>query len=66
MKKMRKLISLCVAASFAMAGMCLPAEAADSWETRTNDVDLRVGVIADTHVTATSNGSAFRNVVEAL
>ena len=68
MNKMKRIISSLLSASVIMASISFStvAQAADSWETRTNDVDLRVAVIADTHVTASSNGAAFRNVVEAL
>lgn len=68
MNKMKRIISSLLSAAVIMASISFStvAQAADSWETRTNDVDLRVAVIADTHVTASSNGAAFRNVVEAL
>ena len=68
MNKMKRIISSLLSAAVIMASISFStvAQAADSWETRTNDVDLRVAVIADTHVTAQSNGAAFRNVVEAL
>ncbi len=63
MKKPKKIIFLCIALSTVISGFVLPVKGVDGGETRTNDLDLYVSVIADMHVSATSDGEVFGNVV---
>ncbi|MBQ4086983.1 MAG: hypothetical protein IJC78_01905 [Clostridia bacterium] len=52
MKHMKKVLSLCLALTVILASFAFAPTAAHAWEAHTNAVDLRVGLINDSHVTA--------------
>ncbi|MBQ4086981.1 MAG: metallophosphoesterase [Clostridia bacterium] len=53
MHSMKKLLSVCLTVAMLVSCISIPAGA---WEAQTEKVDLRFGVINDSHVTATGNG----------
>ncbi|MBQ4086982.1 MAG: hypothetical protein IJC78_01900 [Clostridia bacterium] len=58
MKTSKKILSLSLALAvvFASFVFVVPASA---WETRTNEADLRLGILNDTHITSSGSGDAL-------
>ncbi len=56
MKHMKKLFSVCLALTVILASFAFAPVQASAWEAHTSNVDLRVGLMSDTHITATGSG----------
>ncbi len=60
MKRMKKTLSVLLSTMLVMVSVCLPLSiTASAWEARTNEVDLRLGLLNDTHITKTGSGEAL-------
>ncbi|MBQ4086980.1 MAG: hypothetical protein IJC78_01890 [Clostridia bacterium] len=58
MKSMKKVLSLLLSLMMVAAMFVMPTTAA-AWEARTNEVDLRLGLLNDTHITSSGSGEAL-------
>ncbi len=58
MRSMKKIMSLLLSLMLVATAFCVPMTAS-AWEARTNEVDLRLGFLNDTHITKTGSGEAL-------
>ncbi len=64
MKHMKKMLSMCIALAMVITSLVF-AVPANAWEAHTNTVDLRVGLLNDSHITA-SGGDPVTKATQAV